>query len=90
MHNPPHPGEQSEPPEDSRESWQRSQVEAALIEADAGDFVPEKEMAAKFNRLGKRKKAETDGWARDNYEAIQELNRIVEDRGLFSDDHRAF
>jgi post-segregation antitoxin (ccd killing protein) len=35
--------------------------------------------------LGKRKKAEADGWAQDNHEAIQELNRMVEERGLFSD-----
>ncbi len=67
------------------EAWQSEQVEVALSEADAGDFVPEKDMAAKLNQLGKRKKAETDGWAQDNREAIQELNRMVEERGLFSD-----
>ena len=67
------------------EAWQSAQVEAALSEADAGDFVPEKDMAAKLNQLGKRKKAEADGWAQDNHEAIQELNRMVEERGLFSD-----
>ena len=67
------------------EAWQSAQVEAALSEADAGDFVPEKDMVAKLNQLGKRKKAEADGWAQDNHEAIQELNRMVEERGLFSD-----
>ena len=36
----------------AREAWQISEVEAALREADAGDFVPEKEMMAKFNRWG--------------------------------------
>lgn len=34
----------------AREAWQITEVEAALREADAGDFVPEKEMMAKFNR----------------------------------------
>ena len=36
----------------AREAWQITEVEAALREADAGDFVPEKEMMAKFNRWG--------------------------------------
>jgi predicted transcriptional regulator len=36
----------------AREAWQIAEVEAALREADAGDFVPEKEMMAKFNRWG--------------------------------------
>lgn len=36
----------------AREAWQIEQIEAALNEADAGDFVPENEMAAKFNRWG--------------------------------------
>ncbi len=36
----------------SREAWQIAEVEAALREADAGDFVSEKEMMAKFNRWG--------------------------------------
>jgi predicted transcriptional regulator len=36
----------------AREAWQVAEVEAALCEADAGDFVPEKEMMAKFNRWG--------------------------------------
>ena len=36
----------------AREAWQITEVEAALREADAGDFVSEKEMMAKFNRLG--------------------------------------
>ena len=36
----------------AREAWQIAEVEAALREADAGDFVPEKEMMVKFNRLG--------------------------------------
>ena len=36
----------------AREAWQIAEVEAALREADAGDFVPEKEMMAKFNRGG--------------------------------------
>jgi RHH-type transcriptional regulator, rel operon repressor / antitoxin RelB len=33
------------------EAWQLAQIEAALSEADAGDFMPEKEMVAKFNQL---------------------------------------
>ncbi|HCB1556185.1 TPA: CopG family ribbon-helix-helix protein [Enterobacter asburiae] len=33
----------------AREAWQIAQIEAALNEADSGDFVPEKEMMAKFN-----------------------------------------
>lgn len=36
----------------AREAWQITEVEAALREANAGDFVPEKEMMAKFNRWG--------------------------------------
>lgn len=36
----------------SRDVWQIAQVEAALNEADAGDFVPESEMAAKLDQLG--------------------------------------
>ena len=36
----------------AREAWQITEVEAALREADAGDFEPEKEMMAKFNRWG--------------------------------------
>ena len=36
----------------AREAWQITEVEAALREADAGDFVPETEMMAKFNRWG--------------------------------------
>ena len=36
----------------AREAWQITEVEAALREADAGDFVPGKEMMAKFNRWG--------------------------------------
>ena len=68
-----------------REVWQNLEVEAALSEANVGDFVPEKEMAAKFNQLGQRKNAEADRWKLENHEAIQELNRIVEERGLFSD-----
>ncbi|MGN5064905.1 type II toxin-antitoxin system CcdA family antitoxin [Aeromonas sp. 6P] len=69
----------------AHEAWQGEQVEAALSEADVGDFLPEKEMAEKLNQLGKRNKVEMDGWAQENYEAIQELNRMVEERGLFSD-----
>ena len=70
----------------AHEAWQGTQVEAALSEADAGDFLPEKEMAEKLNQLGKRNKVEMDGWAQENHEAIQELNRIVEEHGLLSDD----
>ena len=33
----------------AREAWQIAQIEAALIEADAGDFVPEKELGAQVN-----------------------------------------
>lgn len=69
-----------------QEAWERSHIEAALSEADTGDFLPEKEMAAKFNQLGQRKNAEADRWKRENNEAIQELNRMVEERGLFSDE----
>ena len=36
----------------AREAWQITEVESALREADAGDFVSEKEMMAKFNRWG--------------------------------------
>ena len=36
----------------AREAWQIAEVEAALREANAGDFVPEKEMMAQFNRWG--------------------------------------
>ena len=36
----------------AREAWQITEVEAALREANAGDFVPEKEMMAQFNRWG--------------------------------------
>ena len=36
----------------AREAWQITEVEAALRDADAGDFVSEKEMMAKFNRWG--------------------------------------
>ncbi|MEH8173502.1 CopG family ribbon-helix-helix protein [Aeromonas veronii] len=36
----------------AREAWQIAEVETALREADTGDFVPEKEMMAKFNRWG--------------------------------------
>ncbi len=36
----------------AREAWQVAQIEAALIEADAGDFMPATDMAAKFNRWG--------------------------------------
>ncbi len=36
----------------AREAWQIAQIEAALSEANVGDFVPETEMAAKFNRWG--------------------------------------
>ena len=36
----------------AREAWQITEGEAALREADAGDFVSEKEMMAKFNRWG--------------------------------------
>ena len=36
----------------AREAWQITEVEAALREADAGDFVSVKEMMAKFNRWG--------------------------------------
>ena len=36
----------------AREAWQIAQIEAALSEADAGDFMPETDMASKFNRWG--------------------------------------
>jgi len=52
----------------AHEAWQGTQVEAALSEADAGDFLPEKEMAEKLNQLGKRNKVEMDGWAQENHE----------------------
>ena len=67
------------------EAWQSAQVEAALSEADAGDFVPEKIWRRSSISWASGKKAEADGWAQDNHEAIQELNRMVEERGLFSD-----
>ena len=34
--------------------------------------------------------SEAERWKLDNREAIQTLNRMVEERGLFSDDHRTF
>ena len=34
--------------------------------------------------------SEADRWKRENRDAIQTLNRMVEERGLFSDDHRTF
>ena len=34
--------------------------------------------------------SEAERWKRENREAIQTLNRMVEERGLFSDDHRTF
>lgn len=34
--------------------------------------------------------SEAERWKRENREAIQTLNRIVEEHGLFSDDHRVF
>ncbi len=72
-----------------QEAWERSHIEAALSEADTGDFLPEKEMAAKFNQLGQRKNAEADRWKLENHEAIQELNRIVEE-GVVSRNRRNF
>lgn len=35
-----------------REAWQIAEIQAALREADAGDFLPEHEMNAKFQRWG--------------------------------------
>lgn len=34
------------------EAWQIAEIHAALCEADAGDFVSENEMNAKFKRWG--------------------------------------
>ena len=34
--------------------------------------------------------SEADRGKRENRDAIQTLNRMVEERGLFSDDHRTF
>ena len=51
-----------------QEAWERSHIEAALSEADTGDFLPEKEMAAKFNQLGQRKNAEADRWKLENHD----------------------
>lgn len=34
--------------------------------------------------------SDADLWKRENRDAIQKLNKIVEERGLFSDDHRVF
>lgn len=34
------------------EAWQITEIHAALCEADAGDFVSENEMNAKFKRWG--------------------------------------
>ena len=36
----------------AREAWQVAQIEQAIAEADAGDFVPAEEMAAKFKTWG--------------------------------------
>ncbi|MGL5667997.1 MAG: CopG family ribbon-helix-helix protein [Shewanella sp.] len=35
-----------------REVWLVAEIQAALGEADSGDFVPEQEMNAKFQRWG--------------------------------------
>ncbi|MFM5650610.1 type II toxin-antitoxin system CcdA family antitoxin [Aeromonas veronii] len=34
--------------------------------------------------------SEAERWKLENRDAIQKLNMMVEERGLFSDDHRAF
>ena len=34
--------------------------------------------------------SEAERWKRENREAIQTLNQMVEERGLLSDDYRAF
>jgi antitoxin CcdA len=34
--------------------------------------------------------SEAERWKLENRDAIQKLNMMIEDRGLFSDDHRAF
>lgn len=36
----------------TREAWQIGEIEAALLESDAGDFAPEKEVLAQFHRWG--------------------------------------
>jgi len=36
----------------AREAWQIAEIEMALKEADAGDFVPDEEMNAKFKQWG--------------------------------------
>ena len=36
----------------AREAWQVAQIEQAIAEADAGDFVQAEEMAAKFKSWG--------------------------------------
>ncbi|EAZ4759153.1 TPA: CopG family ribbon-helix-helix protein [Salmonella enterica subsp. salamae serovar 35:g,m,s,t:-] len=36
----------------AREAWQVAEIEQALHEADAGDFVPAEEMDNLFQRLG--------------------------------------
>lgn len=36
----------------AREAWQVAEIEQALREADAGDFVPTREMDNLFQRLG--------------------------------------
>lgn len=36
----------------AREAWQVAEIEQALREADAGDFVPTEEMDNLFQRLG--------------------------------------
>jgi RHH-type rel operon transcriptional repressor/antitoxin RelB len=36
----------------AREDWQIAEIEMALKEADAGEFVPEEEMNAKFKQWG--------------------------------------
>lgn len=59
-------------------------IEAALSEADTGDFCRKRD-GSEVQSVGPAEKREADRWKLENHEAIQELNRIVEERGLFSD-----
>lgn len=38
----------------SRESWQVAEIEQAIIEADAGDFASDEEVAAKMKKWSSR------------------------------------
>lgn len=62
------------------EAWQSEQVEAALSEADAGDFMPEKDMAAKLNQLVKAEQIMER--VRKGEEVLRSLDDVERELGL--------